>query len=233
MIKPVSVHKGTGAPVPLQYQTVKECPICHVSLEPTILHEIVTTDESGKEAMLSVLSLCSRCRGTFLSTYAVIKDEAIFRDKRAFNIEHIQSVPLTPVSESFPENIQNVSPRFVDIYNQAYQAEQLKLSDICGMGYRKALEFLIKDYLLFKNPDDSDVIEKKPLSQCVDDLVQLNPAMKAVAKAAVWLGNDETHFVRKYMNYDTQDLKQLIHATVTMIELQFSIDAAEIIIAQR
>ena len=42
--------------------------------------------------------------------------------------------------------------------------------------------------------------------------------IKTVAKRAVWLGNDETHYVRKWNNKDVSNLKQLIDLTVRWIE---------------
>ena len=36
---------------------------------------------------------------------------------------------------------------FLTIYNQSLSAEDNNLDQIAGIGYRKALEFLIKDYL--------------------------------------------------------------------------------------
>ena len=37
-------------------------------------------------------------------------------------------------------------------------------------------------------------------------------------KRAVWLGNDETHYVRKWEDKDISDLKRLIKLTVNWIE---------------
>jgi hypothetical protein len=39
-----------------------------------------------------------------------------------------------------------------------------------------------------------------------------------MAKRAIWLGNDETHIVRKWEKKDLQDLKSLICITVTSIK---------------
>lgn len=232
MSKTISVYGGTS-PIPIQYNPIAECPVCHTTLDPIILHEIITTTEDTQNAMLSVLAFCRKCRNTFLSTYSVMKDEAFFREKRCYDTRLIQTVPFTPISQEFSEKIIQVSPKFVDIYNQSYQAEQLHLSDICGMGYRKALEFLIKDYLIFMNPADKDSVESMPLSQCVNKLHDLNPSLKNVAKAAVWLGNDETHFIRKHMNYSTEDLKRFIRATVLLIDLMFTIEEATSIQSQK
>lgn len=37
--------------------------------------------------------------------------------------------------------------------------------------------------------------------------------LKACAKRAAWLGNDETHYVKKWENRDIHDLKILIKLT--------------------
>ncbi|MDR1245206.1 MAG: hypothetical protein LBJ98_04455 [Endomicrobium sp.] len=41
---------------------------------------------------------------------------------------------------------------------------------------------------------------------------------KEIAKKAAWLGNDETHVVRKWKEKDLQDLKELIEMTVISIK---------------
>jgi hypothetical protein len=107
----------------------------------------------------------------------------------------------------------------VSIYNQAYFAEQINLDQICGVGYRKSLEFLIKDYLISKETEKQvkENIRKKFLNNCIQDHVQ-NDNIKNVAKRAVWLGNDETHYVRVWANKDVKNLKQLIDLTVRWIE---------------
>ena len=53
-----------------------------------------------------------------------------------------------PKTRSFSQTIKDISPTFESNYNQALCAEQMSLDQICGPGYRKALEYLIKDYLL-------------------------------------------------------------------------------------
>lgn len=41
-------------------------------------------------------------------------------------------------SRGFNDEVEKLSPSFVQIYNEAYSAEQMKLSQITGVGYRKA-----------------------------------------------------------------------------------------------
>lgn len=122
-------------------------------------------------------------------------------------------------SRSFSKIINDISSSFQEIYNQAYCAEQLNLVHICGVGYRKALEFLIKDFLISETEDEvlKEGIKKKLLGNCINENVQ-NEKIKAVAKRAAWLGNDETHYLRRWEGKDVNDLKRLIDLTIHWIE---------------
>ena len=86
-------------------------------------------------------------------------------------------------------------------------------------GYRKALEFLIKDYVIRKHPEDEAAIKAKPLGRCINDDVE-DPKTKAVAKRATWLGNDETHYLRRWLDRDLSDLKRLIGLVLYWIEAE-------------
>jgi len=128
----------------------------------------------------------------------------------------LRNHPLS--KQTFSEIINGVSSSFGIIYNEAFAAEQMDLKEVCGVGYRKALEFLIKDYAIAGKDDQTvEIIKKMPLAKCIDDYVE-DAMVKAVAKRAVWLGNDETHYVRKWDDKDVHDLKGLIRLTTLWIE---------------
>lgn len=127
--------------------------------------------------------------------------------------------PSAPFKDRvFDKIIQEISIDFSDIYNQSLKAEKSGLNHICGMGYRKALEFLIKDYLIEKMPTEKDKIEKKHLGDCVNMLD--DKRIRDVAKRATWLGNDETHYQRRHTDMDINDLKRLIELTVHWILME-------------
>lgn len=110
---------------------------------------------------------------------------------------------------------------------QAEIAESQRLYRICGVGYRKALEFLVKDYLRRKNPDDSDKILAEPLGSCIRKLD--DPRIKVLAERSVWIGNDETHYVRKHDDLDLEDMKRFIKAMLNYIESELAFEEAEAI----
>jgi hemerythrin len=123
----------------------------------------------------------------------------------------------------FSNEIQSISPSFVKIYNESHFAEEHKLLEICGVGYRKALEFLVKDYLIKKNPEKAESIKKKFLGKCIqEDVTDSN--IKTVSQRAVWLGNDETHYVREWTEENLDSLKKLISLTNHWIEMEVLTD---------
>ena len=136
---------------------------------------------------------------------------------------------LSPCSEdktSFSDKINSLSPNFVEIYHQSEKAENMGLTEICGLGYRKALEFLVKDYAITFNPGDSDTIKRKLLSPCINDHID-NKRIKSLATASAWIGNDETHYIRKHEDYNLGHLKAFISAIVSYIDSELSYLEAE------
>lgn len=184
-----------------------ECPLCSHKISPVYKYGLNNPVE------LQCIFMCTnnKCRKVFISYYKQTPKGHELFDTKPKEIKKIE----------YSESINKMSPNFIKIYNEAYSAEQNKLAVICGGGYRKALEFLIKDYLIKKTSDEvsKNEIEKEMLGICIDKRISdLN--IKNVAKRATWLGNDEVHYLRKWENKDLEDLKKLIKLTVHWIEAE-------------
>lgn len=152
------------------------------------------------------------CRELFIAYYT-----AVVSNGKA-GIFHLRRLaPQSHQDRAFSEYISSTSSDFIRIFNQAHHAEELGMHDIAGPGYRKALEFLIKDYSISNKPEASDAIKNKQLSNVINDYV-IDSKIKSTAKRAAWLGNDETHYYRKWEDKDIEDLKILIELTVRWIE---------------
>ncbi|MQR89334.1 DUF4145 domain-containing protein [Bacillus megaterium] len=182
------------------------CPICSFGISPRciLVHE-------KSEVITELLFGCPRyeCNSLFF---------AIYRDNVTGG-ENVSLYPNSKENRKFPEEITEVSSEFVLIYNQAHHAEQEGLNLICGVGYRKALEYLIKDFAIVNNPDNIEKIQRIPLQQCVQKYINQSD-IRGIAERAVWLGNDETHYVRKWDNKDIKDLKNLIDLTVFYLSME-------------
>jgi hypothetical protein len=63
------------------------------------------------------------------------------------------------------------------------------------------------------------------LGNCIAEYVK-NDRISQTAARATWLGNDETHYVRKWEDKDVKDLKNLIGLTVRWIEMEQMTDDA-------
>jgi hypothetical protein len=185
------------------------CPRCGYSINPTYIGGAMTALGS-----IELVFRCPRhqCKKFFITTYIQVETNSqwvIF-----------SSLPKKPTEENFSEEIKSISPDFVNIYNQALEAEHQNLDQICGVGYRKALEFLIKDYLCKMYPDKADTIKKKQLGTCIREFLDSNNKIRTSAERAVWIGNDETHYVRKWTDKDLKDLKRLIGLSVHWISAE-------------
>lgn len=85
-------------------------------------------------------------------------------------MELVETAPMTVQGKSFGPAVEAVSPAFVKIYAEAEQALALGLKEIAGPGFRKALEFLIKDYAKkISDPSTHPDIEKKLLGPSSSD----------------------------------------------------------------
>lgn len=200
----------------IEYPSV--CPMCHKSGDPSYLSSYYIDDEHTSPNLF-VHFFCQNCERTFLGNYYI----GPYYDKTEFE----SFEPIYRVEErEFSKHIKALSPDFCSIYNQAYASQQYRLNDISGMAYRKALEFLVKDYAIFLHPDDKEAIIKAPLSQCINNYID-NGKIKHLAVASAWIGNDETHYERKQQEYNVDDLIEFINAIVSFIDFDISAMNAE------
>ena len=119
--------------------------------------------------------------------------------------------PSPPLDVDIEPELAGVSKTFAEIYQQARVAELQGLNHLVSMSLRKALEFLIKDYLIYKTPELADTIRGELLGSCINNHVS-NELIKESARRANWLANDETHYTRKYEERDLKDLKGISYS---------------------
>jgi hypothetical protein len=200
------------------------CPICHFSVQPNEIDWVLTSSSGDPEGILEVVFQCPRheCQRLFIARYLrddflvgnILMGRQIRLNPRQFCF--LEAVPATPVQPKLPPEVVNALPTFVEVYGQALAAEAYKLDQIAGPGYRRALEFLIKDYCISQHPAEEQTIRSLLLSACIRQYVD-NPDVKSTAERAVWLGNDETHYEGRWDSMNIENLKELIQLTVNWI----------------
>lgn len=191
-----------------------ECPFCHHGITPHLEqggHSIGV----GREARVIMSCPKNNCKEVFIAYY---RRAIMGGGQNIFCLDRV-SIGNTK-SIFFNDCIGLISPNFIIIYNQSFASEQYQLLQIAGGGYRKSLEFLIKDYVSQgKSEQEQNNIKTKPLGQIIENNIS-NQNLKDMAKRAAWLGNDETHYERIWEGRDLTDLKKMINATVAWIELE-------------
>lgn len=217
-----------------------ECPHCNVVIKPISIceynfHDPFNVLQDLAYAFASYSSIkefreilqCPSCNSIFYASYTYV----IHHDSNIGDYPECLNTIVYPQNlknKKFSEIINEISSDFIEIYNQAYQAEQSGLTTICGVGYRKSIEFLVKDYAIKNNPNSKNKIENSnyTLSQCIKDFV-IDSKIKNLATASTWIGNDETHYSKKHPNHNYEDMKNFIDIMIHYIELEESYKKAE------
>lgn len=201
-----------------------KCPNCETSHASLPIKAFYLNPAPKFDGSLFAVFFCPVCEKCFYIEYsAQIHDLGV----KKTTLQRL--LPMPSVKTAFSNNIFELSPRFVEIYHQSEQAENQGLTEICGMGYRKSLEFLVKDYAIKFFEDKASAIPTMNLSQCIDNYIN-HEHIKSIAKASAWLGNDQTHYVRKHESYDLVHLKYFMASVISFIDSELSyLDAKELI----
>jgi len=203
-----------------------ECPICHFSINPIEkCWSLISIDGMPHPIDgLEMIFQCPRkeCKRLFIARYIRSETNVIAKThvglQGGFGTFNLQTtLPQTPKKPSFPSEITSISQNYSEIYTQSLAAESYGLNQIAGGGFRKALEFLIKDYCISTNKDKQTEIKSSWLGACIDRYID-SPQVKACAKRAAWLGNDEIHYERIWTDKDISHLKELITLTTNWIQ---------------
>jgi hypothetical protein len=192
------------------------CPRCHHGIHAVKIGSNLIQKLESKGHILEIMYRCPRdeCQHAFIGTYWQDKEYRTRHPRGEYLLRH--TAPYRPEKPDTPAEIIELSPSYHHIFAQSMAAEGFRLDQIAGCGYRRALEFLVKDYAIHKHPHASDAIKTRPLGACINEYVN-DANVKACAARAAWLGNDETHYIRKWEEKDINDLKTLIRLTAAWI----------------
>lgn len=176
-----------------------QCPHCHNGIEPRLLSQ-----SAEKDFSYSIWKCTFRdCGKQFVVVHSILESGQI-------NLNGF--LDGQPIGPYWPETIKNLKSKFIETYNQALKAEYFGLDEIAGMGFRKAIEYLVKDYLIQRDNTLEGKIEDKLLASVIGENFNSSQEtdLKDLLQRATWLGNDMTHYLRYHDNFDINDLKELI-----------------------
>lgn len=196
------------------------CPHCHVRINPHEKWHINSTDTDDIDCVISIWE-CSNfeCYKIFVCLHKW--------NNNTFEFErYLNGLPKGPdwpkpileLKSSIQQEQENKS-NFIKTYLQSLEAENLGLDELAGMGYRKSIEYLVKDWAIKNNPEKAEKIEKSWLGQVIKDYYEGD--LKDILERATWLGNDQAHYNRLFEEFDLDVLKELIDLIMVELDRQY------------
>ena len=206
----------------ISIETFSRCSLCNFDILPVHIDSFFFWDSEGRPQRNALYSLfsCPRCKRVMMRKAQIFENPM----GRLGEYSGVTFHPHNPPQTRFSDAIATLSPQFVEIYHQSEAAEAAGLNEVCGIGYRKAIEFLVKDYCCSVDLEHVDNIRSEFLGQTLNRIQENR--IKTLAQGAVWLGNDETHYVRKNEDRDVKDMKRFIAALVHFLESEFAFQEA-------
>lgn len=187
------------------------CPYCSVANNPITKHFGVSKINGND--IVSFIHTCPLCNKSTATIQEISEKKGTI----------IAEYPLT-LEGNFSENIEKVSQGFIKMYNQAFTSEQLNNIELAGMGYRCALEILIKDYALYFNLDTKENIAKLNLNRSIQTFFQTEIESFISADVVRILGNEHAHWDKSEENSNSLEvLKAYLDIFVKQIEVKMLI----------
>ena len=188
----------------------KKCPHCNKFVQMDIVGK-VNGPKKNVDITLVVFQ-CIACRELIVGRYIEVgnvfwlyrhDNQSLFYPNRAYTEKYV------------PEEIKKISPHFSSIYNQAAKAEHYGCIDIAGAGFRKAAEFLIRDFAIYKNKNKKEkILNTTSPKNVIKNFLNEYPRISRAAVNSLELGNDEVHYSKIYTEYSLKDLKDFIEIVV-------------------
>ncbi|MBX8938816.1 DUF4145 domain-containing protein [Enterococcus gilvus] len=196
------------------------CPHCGRIIQPHVYGGFFT---DSRQISFGVLV---RCTSSHCSKYFSLQYLDTGYSSTALTRNYEEYTYRPPINITLPEGVEHVSPSFVEIFSQATVAESEKLNQIAGVGYRKSLEFLVKDYAIRYFPSDKEKIKNMMLGPVIKNYLTDFKKLQNLATAATWIGNDETHYTRRHEDKDIESMKRFIRAAAQYIAAEFDAEDA-------
>ncbi len=222
--------KNNTYPEDIDIDEPRQCMHCNQTGVQNFIAGIATNGKHDKFNSISLFT-CPLCASTTIHF-----SDAWSVGGMSFDNKVHKSSETIPIKK---ENLENISidletqfPDFFEIYYQSEKAENENLNLIAGMGYRKALEFLVTDYLLkYPVPEVTEDWLKNPGVTLGNKISKIpNTRMQTLAKATSFLGNDETHYTRRHPEHDIESMKAFIRVLLSEIENEIEFEKAEALI---
>ena len=140
------------------------CPHCHVTNTPHYKWHSITKDTDNVISNISIWQCSnSKCNKIFVVLHRFSINTFHFtRFLNGLPKGPDWPNPIVDLKSGQIDEIGNsVQSRFIKTYLQSLEAESYGLDELAGMGYRKAIEYLVKDWAIQNHSD-----KKRKLKNC-------------------------------------------------------------------
>lgn len=187
------------------------CPYCEKSsfIEPKDW-KMLSADQTEGHLHLLYAPCCKKHFYSF-----TVKDE---QDR--YTLLHLYP---SPTGVQVLVELQKLSPRFVKLYKGARLADEKGFDELAGAGYRNALEVLIKDYAIQILHRPEEEVAKKSLSNAIKSYLDHHRLFNA-ADVVRLLGNDFTHYERKYDQAGLSELRDYLQLFMNRIAENYRLE---------
>lgn len=218
---------GNSVSIYIDIEIIDSCPFCHKMINPLDLENFLCNVSAKNAKYLQRIFRCpnKECGMVFTALYEICFDAKA--GLYVYSFEKLE--PTRPYEPLISEIIKDKFPEFYKVYKEANAVDSLGLSEVSGMVFRKSLEFLVKGFAKdglkdsLDNKEEKSNIDKMSLASCVKKYIT-DPNTKSMAERTAWLGNDESHYLRRWPEKDINDLKVLLKLTINSIENQLLIN---------
>ena len=191
------------------YKKPVTCPYCDNFIEPIPVECARMPYDTNLIAMI-VSYRCPACEKKFICIY-VLNGE---------NADYLGMVPIAN-EEKISDVFEKISPRFVSIHQQAFRAEARGDTEISIVGYRTAIEILLKDYAveILKEPEEEVI--RKGLRKTIGDYA--SDDIVAAADVVRIIGDDYTHYVNSHPDIEFDEFKNYYGILLSFLEYKYKL----------
>lgn len=196
------------------------CPHCHVANQPG--HQFHYFDNKSNK-LFSVWNCHAKNCGKVFITEHIEDKHGIFRTSRFLNgLPKGPNWPIPIIELKDGRTIQTEeieNSKFIKTYLQSLEAEAMGFDEIAGMGFRKSIEYLVKDWAIHNNPNDKEKILGLWMSKIINEY--FTGDVKEILDRATWLGNDQSHYNKLFEEFNINHLKELIDLIMVELDREF------------
>ncbi len=146
------------------------CPYCDKGINPIIINKFPYRFYDQCNIILTLKCPC--CEQVFFAKYQ-LDPATLDYDYTQYDLHPFEVIGGHKRRMDFSQEITELSPEFIDNYNDAFVAKQAGCTHIVGIAYRRAFEFLVKDYAIKYHPSETEAIKKMNLSNCVKNISRM------------------------------------------------------------